>query len=124
VGAGNLISGNATGISVASPRVGPIIQGNKIGTDITGTAAIPNTGNGIEVSSPTLGGVTTAIGGINAGEGNTIAFNGGIGISVSGGPGAATILGNSIFSNGGLGIDLNGDGVTQNDLTPTEDADT
>ena len=60
---------------------------------------------------------------MNAGEGNTIGFNGHDGINVSGT--RNIIRGNSIFSNGtlaaDLGIDLGPDGVTAND---TGDGDT
>jgi CSLREA domain-containing protein len=112
-GAGNLISGGAFGIFLADGAANYLIRGNKIGTDITGTAPIPNSSAGILAGTAALG---TVIGGVAAGEGNIIAFNGGIGILVqSSGYG---ILGNSIFSNGGLGIDLGGGGVTDNDVTP------
>src|SRR5262245_4739298 len=116
---GNLISGNSTGILIdhaGPPGPGPTIQGNKIGTDITGTLAIPNSGDGIVISGST----SATIGGTNPSEGNTIAFNGGYGVFVNVGTGCS-ILGNSIFANGNLGINLNGapDGffgpVTAND---------
>ena len=102
----NLISGGTIGIHIDPfPSIaGLVIQGNKIGTDINGTAAIPNSGDGIKIGGP--GGAT--IGGTNPGEGNVIAFNGGAGISMSNSPTGYAILGNSIHSNGGLGIALNG----------------
>ena len=65
------------------------------------------------------------IGGTDAGEGNTIAFNLNDGISLSSGAGTGnSILGNTIHSNGGvtvgnLAIDLNEDGVTTNDESAT-----
>jgi hypothetical protein len=49
-----------------------------------------------------------------AGAGNTIAFNGGNGVSISGGDNNAVIF-NSISSNGSLGIDLGPSGPTAND---------
>jgi hypothetical protein len=103
--AGNLISGNEVGISrfgIYSP--GPVIRGNKIGTDITGTLAIPNVGSGIEMGAAGSAAGGGVIGGPNPGDGNTIAFNGGNGVTITDGFAAWTILGNSIFSNSGLGI--------------------
>jgi hypothetical protein len=120
-GAGNVISARADGIFVGSVT-GIVIQGNKIGTDITGTMPLGNGNAGIDVG--VLSGASTTsgtIGGTGAGEGNIIAFNGTNGIEVGSGNTGWSIQGNSIFSNAGLGIDLGADGVTLND---TGDADT
>jgi hypothetical protein len=124
-GAGNLISGNGgngggtgrgDGIRVGS--TGNIIQGNLIGTNATGTGPLRNLLNGIS------GGRNTIIGGVTAGEGNVIAFNGQDGIRNNGALGTAnSIRGNSIHSNGtlnspflgNLGIDLGAVGPTAND---------
>ena len=92
--------------------MGSVIQGNLIGTDISGTVALGNV-NGI-----TLGEANVIIGGTAVGAGNVIAFNEGSGIAVAG-TGHA-IEGNKIFSNGLLGIDLNADGVTTNDPCDTD----
>ena len=66
--------------------------------------------------SPTRG--PTTIGGVAAGAGNVIAYNGWDGVEISAGTGHA-VLGNSIYQNGDLGIDLGavlgGDGPTPND---------
>jgi hypothetical protein len=117
-GAGNVISGNlGPGIHIGSVSgdtgANNLVQGNFIGTDLTGTAALGNSGDGVEIGLSSVASNTT-IGGTAAGAGNTIAYNGGTGVNVFSGTGHA-ILGNSLFSNGGLGIDLNGDGVTPND---------
>jgi hypothetical protein len=113
---GNLISGVGTGIFEVAGSSNNVIRGNKIGTDVTGTHAIGNIGNGI-VLRP---GFFFAVGGTSAGDGNLIAFNGGAGVLVDGGSGSASILGNSIHDNGALGINLSGGtensfGVTTND---------
>ena len=42
-----MISGCTIGIAISFTDTGLVIQGNKIGTDITGTAAIPNSVAGI-----------------------------------------------------------------------------
>jgi CSLREA domain-containing protein len=113
----NIISGNdSDGIHVADfsalGTTGNVIQGNYIGTDVTGALPLKNDQHGVH-----LGNVTnTSIGGSADGAGNVIAHNQARGIYI--GPTALTgnsFLRNSIHSNGGLGIDLNGDGVTSND---------
>ncbi len=113
----NLISGNVSGIGrgygveVYSSAIGTIIRGNYIGTTVTGTGALGNTGSGIELYSSATGAV---IGGTGIDEGNVIAFNGGDGIFIQSGT-TSSILGNNIYSNTGLGIDLGANGVTAND---------
>jgi titin len=103
-GAGNVISGNAgDGIFVqGSSTTGIVVQGNQIGTDVSGTLALGNVGNGVNV----VGGAhANTIGGTPPGAGNVIAFNGGDGVRIDTGTGNA-ILRNSIFANAGLGIEL------------------
>lgn len=110
-GQGNLVSGNVRGIDIDNAaRVR--IEGNLIGTDVTGAGALGNVDSGIQVT----GAVDYVIGGVGPGSGNTIAFNGGAGVAVNGGNGDA-VRANSIHDNGGLGIDLfaGGLGVTPND---------
>lgn len=119
---GNLISGNTTGIESFNGSPGPVIQGNLIGTDVTGTLAVPNLGNGINITGVRGPGIAT-IGGTGAGEGNTIAFNGGNGLFMSNGAGRA-ILGNSIFANGKRGIRLFVDGNDTQTVNDPGDADT
>ncbi len=118
-GEGNVISANGRyGISIFGAD-SSVVQGNYIGTDVTGTQILGNAGGGI-----TLVGNDLMIGGATAGAGNTIMFNGSPqnqspGIAVVGSSYRNAILGNSIYSNAGLGIDLGGpqipDGVTAND---------
>ena len=123
VGAGNLISGNDyAGIWIRNGDA--TIQGNHIGTQIDGVSPLGNSGEGVRVfnvvGDPVL---AVAVGGMADGAGNTIAYNGAVGVSVE--ASTVTILRNSIFNNGtsdpgnqfGLGIDIGGGpGVTPNDL--------
>lgn len=98
-GASNVISSNgSTAIFVGGS--GNAIQGNKIGTDFTGTNNLGNLGEGI-----VFNGSNNTAGGTATGAGNTIAFNS-IGVRVFGTVNGNAILGNSIFSNTGLGIQL------------------
>ena len=123
-GAGNLISGNGNvGVLIRDPETtGTLVQGNKIGTNAAGTAALPNHSSGVQINVTTS---NNTIGGAAAGAGNVIAYNnsnnivGNGGISFAAGTGNA-ILGNSIYSNTRLGIDLNQDGVTPNDALDTD----
>lgn len=124
-GTGNIISGNGgNGVRIshaAGPATtGNIVQGNFIGTDVTGATDLGNSYHGIAI----WGGDNSTIGGEANNSGNTIAFNGSDGVAVFGSK-CNSILSNSIFANIGLGIGLNvsniPDGVTPND---PDDADT
>ena len=81
-GAGNLISGNSSaGVLIqdgAQPALDNLVIGNKIGTDITGTAALPNQGDGLDLfaSNNTIGGTSPA-------DLNLISANQGNGINIS-----------------------------------------
>ena len=114
----NVISGNGdAGILLdGAGCTGNLIQGNYIGTDVNGTAALGNTQYGVGIESSAS---DNTIGGTADGAGNTIAYNGREGIEVDGTGNA--LLGNAIFSNTDLGIDLAYDGVTANDA---DDPDT
>ena len=107
-GAGNVISANAIdGISISGGVTGVVIQGNLIGTDVTGTFALGNQNRGISVF-----GSNAIIGGTAAGEGNVVAHSGVGGIVVLGSVAGNAIRGNSIYANGTIGIDLGSDSVT------------
>lgn len=83
-----------------------IVQGNYIGTDITGTQPLPNAGGGIRVDAGTAPAV---IGGAGAGESNIIAFNTGFGVGLFNNTDERVLISrNSMFCNTGKGIELNG----------------
>ena len=114
----NIISGNTgDGVEISgSGGTTNIFQGDSIGTDVTGTIAIPNY-DGVEIDTGTS---NNFIGAISAGAGNTIAYNTNDGVQVEGtGTTGNAIRGNSIFANGLLGIELGTSGV----LRPTFSAD-
>ena len=105
-GAGNVISGNVNdGVLIAgTPRtISNLVQGNYIGTDVTGTLAVDANGfsfgngnNGVEIAGP----ASNLIGGTVGGAANVIANNGiftgtGVGVLVSG----STATGNGIRQN-------------------------
>jgi hypothetical protein len=114
----NIISSNRfRGVVIAtSVATRNQVQGNFIGTDITGTHELGNGGDGVQI----VDALDNTIGGTDSNAGNVIAFNGDDGVDVVSGTGNA-ILSNSIFSNARLGIDLAPPGVTPNDL---DDSDT
>ncbi len=102
---GNLVSGNgARGIVINSGSDSCFIRGNRVGTDSTGKLPFPNTTVGIYT-----GNSNNRIGGMNNGEGNTVAYNGGDGIQVAIGN-HNLIARNSLFCNGGQGINLTSGG--------------
>ena len=94
-GAGNLISANiGSGILLdGAGGTGTLVQGNLIGTDSTGTAALGNGGDGIHLFAAVA---DTTIGGTAAGAGNLISGNGGSGIHLERGAMATFLQGNLI----------------------------
>jgi hypothetical protein len=104
----NVISGNASsGVVLDFAATNNTVEGNYIGTDISGANALGNGFNGITLDGDAAKNV---IGGQAA---NVIAFNGADGVMVGGVLSVGNaIQGNSIFSNGGIGIDLMNGGNT------------
>ena len=114
-GHGNIVSSNSSiGVLVDGPAGTPsdatTIEGNQIGTDVTGTLDRGNGSFGIAASGPS---VLLAIGDRDPTAANTIVHNGSDGIALSADV-AARIVGNRIHDNGALGIDVAPDGPTPN----------
>ena len=100
---GNVISGTRYGDGIDLETNSALIQGNKIGTDATGTSAFPNSQEGIDLFYYSSG---ITIGGTTAGAGNIISNNGLSGIySLTGN---TLIQGNTIDTNTNDGITLAG----------------
>src|SRR5207302_4954585 len=71
-----LISGNTlSGVFLLFCKPGNLVEGNYVGTDVTGAASIANGFSGVEVQSP-----GQIVGGTAAGAGNLISGNGGDGV--------------------------------------------
>ena len=84
-GARNLISGNMqNGVLLDADTDGNVVQGNFIGTDVAGTAAIPNHQEGVLLGKTSVAGPITnnLIGGTAPGAGNLIAGNLGEGVRI------------------------------------------
>jgi hypothetical protein len=98
-GAGNLVSGNQTGIAFAT-----LVQGNLVGTDPTGTIAVAN-GTGIRLGDNSL------VGGTTPAARNIISGNG-LGVFAAGAPNAL-IEGNYIGTDvaGTKAVAGDGDGI-------------
>jgi CSLREA domain-containing protein len=112
IGPNNVISGNSQyGINIWSAGTnGNGIKGNLIGTDTTGTSAIPNEafGGGINIQGEAQG---TVIGGDTPAERNLISGNTGYGIRVTGSGTDYTVI-----SGNYIGLDLTGTSALLNGL--------
>lgn len=114
-GAGNVISGaDRHGLVIfGEDSTGNIVQGNLIGTNAAGTAAIPNSADGIRID----GASDNTIGGTAAGAGNVISGNLQNGITVTTTGATDNVIqgnrigvqsnGTSALGNGIEGIDVN-----------------
>jgi hypothetical protein len=104
------------GILLRTPGPGTVIEGNLIGTDVSGQNPIPNHAGIRDSSFPgSTPPTATRIGGTAPGQGNVIAFNDLAGVQLTTAMTGVQISGNSIHDNGALGIDLGPVGVTPND---------
>ena len=113
-GAGNVISGNGNdGVLIANVgTTGTRVEGNRIGTNAAGTAAIPNL-RGVEIIASATG---STIGGAAAGAGNVISGNANLGILINGASGntvqrnriGTDMAGSIKVANGQHGIQLGG----------------
>ena len=120
-GAGILIQNLTSGVTIQGNKIGTDRTAFYAVPNSASTLTPANTGFGILIIDLNSGAPTNnLIGCYNAGEGNIIAANASDGIAILNRNGFATpvgnvILGNSIYYNGGLGIDLGDNGVTLND---------
>jgi hypothetical protein len=102
--ASNVLAGNGgDGVGLADPGTSAnLIQGNSIGTDLSGTLALGNGANGVYFENNASG---NTVGGTVGGAANTIAFNTDDGVAMVSSTGDA-IQENRIYSSGYLGIEL------------------
>ena len=104
-GAGNVIAGAAAyGIYVFESANANTIQGNFVGTNAAGTAAIGNTGVGIRVADGSDNVVGGPLGGTDAAAGNLVANNAGGGILVT--AAGTAIRFNRVYDNAGFNIQV------------------
>jgi hypothetical protein len=106
----NIVSGNTrTGIDLMESSAWNVVVGNYIGTDITGTVAIPN-GSGVVIE---VGATNNVVGGTTAGERNIISGNTLRGVTLSDSRSVQnSIIGNYIGTDvSGMAALPNGDGI-------------
>lgn len=116
----NLVSGNGSqGILLTGSAAYNRVEGNFIGTDLSGTLSLANRGPGILLAA---GASQNTIGGTATGTANRVGFNLGAGVLVTNLTSVSNaVLGNLLYGNAGPPIDLGGDGVTTNDPAPDAD---
>ena len=105
----NLISGNV-GPGVASQGgTGNVVQGNLIGTDLTGTLALGNTGPGISLngSDNLIGGATTDARNVISGNNRGIDVSGGSDNTIQGNFIGTDVTGTMALPNPNVGVNLN-----------------
>jgi parallel beta-helix repeat protein len=112
-GAGNVLAGSTKyeGLGIYA-STGVTVQGNRIGANAAGTAALPNSGNGVEIENSTA----ITVGGSTAAARNIVSGNLGIGVRIYNGS-SVTVQGDYIgadvsgavaLGNGGQGVLMDG----------------
>jgi hypothetical protein len=109
----NVISGNSgDGVTLVGPGTSNnVVAGNFIGTDVSGTAALGNDGNGVSILA---GASNNTVGGATAGARNVISGNSGDGVEITdSGTSGNVVAGNLIGTDvtGTVGFGNEGDGV-------------
>ncbi len=111
-GAGNVLAGSSTGVIFYDALPGNVVQGNLIGTNAAGTAALPN-GEGILFAGfgtddgNTIGGTTAAARNVISGNtGDGIRFGRGNDNTIQGNLIGVAADGTTPLGNGGHGIEL------------------
>jgi uncharacterized repeat protein (TIGR01451 family) len=108
----NLISGNANnGVSLNNSANNNLIQGNFIGTNATGSAAIPNGSSGVGITSPGTPCTNNTIGGTAPGARNVISGNTQQGVAIAG-----TGFNNNVVQGNFIGTDASGTAALGNTL--------
>jgi hypothetical protein len=112
IGPGNVISGNAAdGLNISGTRsTSNLVQGNRIGTDSSGTQALGNTGAGVHI----VGAGSNTIGGTTSGTRNLLSANQAAGVNVTGADSTQNlILGNFVGTDasGSIGLGNRSDGI-------------
>ena len=108
-----LISGNGSngnfgvGVNIGTSAASTVVQGNKIGTDVLGTAALPNANGGVNINNSnnnTVGGTTANARNLISGNGSNtgLAGNAAEGINILG-----TSTGNQVTATC-IGTDVSG----------------
>jgi hypothetical protein len=105
-GKGNLIAGNSSiGVGIwHNGTTGNRVRNNLIGTNASGTAAIPNGWSGVGIQTGANG---NFIGGAGASEGNLISGNGSYGIAMGNADSNGNVPNNNVVWGNRIGIDLN-----------------
>ena len=93
-GSGNVISANGNGGIWINGASDVVVEGNRIGTDATGTIALGNTYSGVYIDA---GASHNTVGGTSPGSGNVISGNHNYGVVITGqGTNQNAITGNKI----------------------------
>ncbi len=107
---GNVVSANTgIGVLIDESAADNQVLGNRIGTDWTGTSALGNDGDGVQIDD----GSDNTIGGSLAADDNVISANGGIGILIDESSAGNLVLGDRIGTDlaGAVALGNGGDGV-------------